>query len=77
MEEKLIKTIVDASTGEISEVEYTEEETAEFYRIQNEFLERERIKQEELESKNALKISAIEKLKSLGLTDQEISAIIN
>jgi hypothetical protein len=77
MEEKLIRTIVDASTGEIFEVEYTEEETAEFYRVQNEFLERERIKQEELESKNALKISATEKLKSLGLTDQEISAIIN
>jgi hypothetical protein len=77
MEEKLIRTIVDASTGEIFEVEYTEEETAEFYRVQNEFLERERIKQEELEFKNALKISATEKLKSLGLTDQEISAIIN
>jgi hypothetical protein len=75
MTETPVKLVVDCSTGEESIVPLTEEELAqrEIDRLAFEEAEAARLAAEV--EQEALKASANEKLKALGLTDEEIAAI--
>lgn len=69
------KLIIDCSTGQSVEVPLTQAEIEEIERTSRESAEkadRERIEAEERES---AKISAMDKLRNLGLTETEILAI--
>jgi hypothetical protein len=68
MSEQLITVILDASTGEVIEREFTPEEVSEFEA--NKALEL-----EEEQSQKSLKASALAKLAALGLTEEEIAAL--
>jgi DNA-binding NarL/FixJ family response regulator len=68
MSEKLITVILDASTGEVIEREFTEEEVAEFVANQASNLAAE-------EAKLSTRNSALAKLAALGLTEEEIAAL--
>ncbi len=54
----------------------TAEEIAQFEKDQAEALERERLIEAEQQAKEAARASAMNKLSALGLTDEEISALI-
>ena len=54
----------------------TAEEIAQFEKDRAEALERERLFEAEQQAKESAKASAMNKLSSLGLTDEEISALI-
>lgn len=71
------KLIVDCSTGVTTEVELTDEEIAqrELDIKASQTLEAKR--QAELEAKAEAKASALAKLKTLGLTEEEASALIS
>jgi hypothetical protein len=64
-------TTVNAATGEVVEHEITEEEKAEIDVISNEV----KAIQDEIESKNVARQSALAKLAALGLTEEEIAAL--
>ena len=70
MENKVIT--VDVVTGEVVERELTEEEVAHLDSVNQQVIE----EQLALEQKTSLAQSAREKLAKLGLTDDEINAII-
>ncbi len=74
--ETLTKVIVDCSTGELTNAPLTAEELAqrEIDRVAFEAAESERLAAEEKLA--ADKASGIEALKSLGLTDDQISALV-
>lgn len=76
MAEKLTKIVVDCSTGEQSVVELTADEIAERETMAAEFAAKEATRQAELEAKEAARVSAIDKLKKLGLSDSEIAALV-
>lgn len=72
-----IKVIIDCATGESTTVPLTEEELAqrEIDRVAAEAQEAERLAVEEKLATD--KAAGIEALKSLGLTDDQITALIN
>ena len=75
MTEILKKLVVDCSTGISTEVPLTEEELAQRNADQLAFEEAEAARLEDEAKKQTLKDSANNKLKALGLTDEEIIAI--
>ena len=70
------KLIINCSTGEQTEVELTAEEVAQREADAEAFAEQEAARQTELDAKAEAKASAQEKLKALGLTDDEIEALV-
>ena len=71
MSEILIAQIVDAATGETIERPFTPEEIAEREVMQAEAQAR----QAEQDAKAAARVSALAKLKELGLSQEEIEAL--
>ena len=75
-DEVLTKVVIDCASGEVSYIPLTEEEIAEREALaaqaEQERLERETAEQE----RAAAKASAIEKLAALGLSDNEITALV-
>ena len=71
MSETLKTVIFDASTGEVTERPLTADEIADREAMQTEYEAR----QAEADAKVAARESALAKLKKLGLTDAEISAL--
>ena len=70
------KLIINCSTGEQTEVELTAEEVAQREADAEAFAEQEATRQTELDAKAEAKASAQAKLKALGLTDDEIEALV-
>ena len=70
------KLIINCSTGEQTEVELTAEEVAQREADAEAFAEQEATRQAELDAKAEAKASAQAKLKALGLTDDEIEALV-
>lgn len=75
MSEELTKMVVNCSTGETQILPLTEEEIAQREKDIADFLVRKTQEEAEAQAKAAAKQSAQDKLKALGLTDQEILAI--
>lgn len=76
MSEVLTKVVVDCASGEVSYIPLTEEEIAEREALAAQ-AEQERLEREAAEAqKLADKQSAIEKLAALGLSDNEIAALV-
>ena len=71
------KLIINCSTGEKTEVELTAEEIAQREADAALFAEQEAARQAEQEAKAEAKASAVAKLSSLGLTEDEVSALLN
>jgi hypothetical protein len=71
MSEQLLKQVVDAVTGESITVPFTDEEVTAHEAMQAEAEAR----QAEADAKVAARESALQKLKALGLTQAEISAL--
>lgn len=77
MSEVLTKVVVDCASGEVSYIPLTEEEIAEREALAAQ-AEQERLEREAAEAaKAAAKASAESKLAALGLTAEEISALLN
>ena len=70
------KLVINCSTGEQTEVELTAEELAQREADAEAFAEQEAARQTELDAKAEAKASAQAKLKALGLTDDEIEALV-
>ena len=70
------KLVINCSTGEQTEVELTAEEVAQREADAEAFAEQEATRQTELDAKAEAKASAQAKLKALGLTDDEIEALV-
>ena len=70
------KLIINCATGEQTEVELTAEEVAQREADAEAFAEQEAARQAELDAKAEAKASAQAKLKALGLTDDEIEALV-
>ena len=70
------KLVINCSTGEQTEVELTAEEVAQREADAEAFAEQEAARQAELDAKAENKASAQAKLKTLGLTDDEIEALV-
>lgn len=70
------RTVVNATTGEVTVVPLTDDEVASFISERNKI----ELERAEAASKRELELSAraraFEKLSSLGLTDEEIKAIV-
>lgn len=75
MTEILTKLVIDCSTGEESVIPLTEEEIAQRDADRLAFEEAEAARVAAEAEQEALKASANNKLKALGLTDEEIAAI--
>jgi hypothetical protein len=76
MSEELMKLVVDLATGEQKYIPLTAEEITEREEMAAQ-LELDRIAKEEQEAANAdAKASAIAKLSGLGLTEEEITALV-
>ena len=71
MSETLTAVIFDAATGEITERPLTADEIAEREAMQADFVAR----QAEQDAKVAARASALQKLKELGLSQEEIEAL--
>jgi hypothetical protein len=71
MSETLTAVIFDAATGEVTERPLTADEIAEREAMQAEFEAR----QAEQDAKAAARVSALAKLKELGLSQEEIEAL--
>lgn len=72
----LKKLVIDCSTGVAHEVELTEEEIAQREADAEAFAEYQATVEAEAAAKEAAKASAVAKLAKLGLTEAEISALI-
>ena len=70
------KLVINCSTGEQTEVELTAEEVAQREADAEASAEQEATRQTELDAKAEAKASAQAKLKALGLTDDEIEALV-
>ena len=70
------KLIINCTTGVTTEVELTAEEVAQREADAEAFAEQEAARQAELDAKAENKASAQAKLKALGLTDDEIEALV-
>jgi hypothetical protein len=75
MTETPMKLVVDCKTGESSYIPFTQEEIEQHEKDLISFEERMVARQAEEQNQEALKASANNKLKALGLTDEEIAAI--
>jgi hypothetical protein len=71
MSEQLLKQVIDAVTGESITVPFTDEEVTAHETMQAAH----QAQQAEQEAKVAARESALQKLKALGLTQAEISAL--
>lgn len=71
------KLIINCSTGEKTEVELTAEEVAQREADAALFAEQETARQAEQEAKAEAKASAVAKLSSLGLTEDEVNALLS
>jgi len=69
------KTVVNCSTGEVTEVELTAEEVADLEAMQKIAEEEQAAADAAATAKAAAKASGDAKLKELGLTDEEIAAL--
>jgi hypothetical protein len=67
----VIGVFIDANTDQIVERELTDEELSDLQQVQSYSTER----QLEQEAKAKARVSALAKLKKLGLTDKEIAAL--
>ena len=76
MTEKPTKLVVDCSTGVTHEVELTDEEIAQREADAEAFAEYQATVEAEMTAKEAARASAIAKLSELGLTEEEISALV-
>ena len=70
-----MKLIVDCKTGESTYTPFTEEEIQQQEKDAASFEERMLARQTEEQNQEAFRASANNKLKALGLTDEEIAAI--
>lgn len=76
MAEKLTKIVVDCTTGEQTVVELTDEEIAQL-EADRAAAEAQRAEREAVEvAKNVNRAAAIAKLKALGLTEEEVAALL-
>jgi membrane protein involved in colicin uptake len=71
------KLVVDCSTGNTTEVELTAEEVAQLEVDAQAWAEAEAVREAAEAAKASAKASAESKLKALGLTDAEISALVS
>ena len=72
----LTKLVVDCSTGVTHEVELTAEEIAQREADAEAFAEYQATVEAEMTAKEEARASALEKLAKLGLTEEEISALV-
>ena len=70
------KLVINCSTGEQTEVELTEEEVAQREADASAFAAQEATREAETEAKAEAKASAQAKLTALGLTTEEIEALV-
>ena len=73
---KLFKTVIDGLTDTAIEVELTPEEIAEYELRQAEALAAQEAEEAALAAKAAAKLSAVQKLSALGLSDEEVAALL-
>jgi len=71
MSETLNAIIIDAATGEVTERPFTDSEMANHETMKAEF----ELRQAQADAKATARTSALAKLKALGLTQAEISAL--
>jgi hypothetical protein len=74
---KPMKAVVDCSTNEISYVELTDVEIAQQQKDAEEYAVYKAQQDAQLKAEQEAKKSALAKLAKLGLTDDEIKAIVN
>jgi hypothetical protein len=75
--DKPTKLIVDCSTGEQTVVELTDEEIAQL-EVDRAAAEAQRVEQEAAETAKAAKrLSAADKLRALGLEEEEVAALLS
>lgn len=72
-----IKIVANCETGEVQEIELTDEEIAQLEVDRAAFAAEQAAREEAEAAKAAAKASALEKLAALGLTEEEASAIIS
>ncbi len=73
---KLIRTEIDGATDTAIEVELTPEEIAELELRELEAIAAQEAAEAELAAKAAAKASAMQKLSALGLSDEEVAALL-
>ena len=73
---KLTKTVIDGATATAVEVELTADEIAELQLSQAEALAAQEAHEAEIALKRAAKLSAMQKLSALGLSDEEVAALL-
>ncbi len=73
---KLIRTEIDGATDTAIEVELTPEEIAELELRELQALAAQEAAEAELAAKAAAKASAVQKLSALGLSDEEVAALL-
>lgn len=73
---KLTKTVIDGATNTAVEVELTIDEIAELELAQAEALAAQEAIEAEVALKRAAKLSAMQKLSALGLSDEEVAALL-
>jgi hypothetical protein len=76
MSEVITKLVIDCETGEQIVVLLTEEELAERELMQLQAIAEQEQREADAAAKEAAKASAISKLAALGLSDNEISALL-
>lgn len=69
------QVIIDATTGEITKIEFSPEELKVFNAQQKKLEEEKKALIAEAEAKAAARQSALEKLSAIGLTEAEIQAL--
>lgn len=72
-----IKIVANCTTGEVSEVELTEEEILQMEKDAAEAAEFKAAQEAYNQVRNSARSSAVSKLTALGLTEEEISALLN
>lgn len=72
-----IKIVANCTTGEVSEVELTEEEILQMEKDAAEAAEFKAAQEAYNQARNSARSSAVSKLTTLGLTEEEISALLN
>jgi len=77
MTEKLTRLVADCSTGEVTEVELTDAEQTEFLNMQAEMKAQQDAFVAAETAKAAARASAETKLAALGLTADEVAALLN
>jgi hypothetical protein len=73
---KLTKTVIDGATNTAVEVELTSEEIAEVELRELQAMAAQEAAEAELAAKASAKASAMQKLSALGLSDEEVAALL-